>query len=118
MNALRYLIVFISIAVFTGCLESSRAAPAELAEKYGSKVVLYATSWCGYCEKTRKLFKQYNIQYLEYDIENSIEGKREFDQLGAKGIPLVLINGRVVEGYAPKAVLELLKENKKLSYWK
>ena len=32
-------------------------------------VVLYATQWCRYCEKTRKLFAKHGISYIEYDIE-------------------------------------------------
>jgi len=91
----------------SGCLESSRQVPKEIADKYEGKVVLYATQWCGYCEKTRKLFDQRNIEYIELDIEKSIEGQLEFDELGGSGIPLVVIKGRVVEGYAPKAVLNL-----------
>lgn len=71
---------------------------------------MYATSWCGYCRKMREFFEENNIEYTEYDIEASDLGKQEFDALNGKGIPLVLINGRVVEGYAPKAVLDLIGE--------
>ncbi len=109
MKAIRFLFLFISIGVVTGCFESSRAAPTELADKYTDSVVLYSTSWCGYCAKTRELFTSRNIKYIELDIEASSTAKLEFDKLGGRGIPLVLVKGRVVEGYAPNAVLELLK---------
>jgi len=109
INVIRYVCLSIIIVALTGCFESSREAPPDIATKYGSKVVLYATSWCGYCEKTRELLKHSDIEYLEYDIESSAQGKQEFDKLGGKGIPLVLINGRVVEGYDPNAILELAK---------
>ena len=110
MNIRYLLIAFPLLLTLSACFETSRQAPANIADKYRGKVVLYATSWCGYCEKTRDLFEQRNIQYIELDIESSLEGKTEFDQLGAKGIPLVLIKGRVVEGYAPNAVLNLYHE--------
>ncbi len=108
MKTIHTLFLVILITLISGCLESSREAPAELSSKYGDAVVLYATSWCGYCEKTRKLLKENNIDYIELDIEASSEAKQEFDSLDGNGIPLVLIKGRVIEGYAPKAVLKLV----------
>lgn len=109
MKMVRYSFLFLIICILTGCLKTSREAPTEIADKYGDIAVLYGTNWCGYCEKTRELFKRNNIEYIDYDIETSREGKFEFDKLGGKGIPLVLIKGRLVEGYVPKTVLELAK---------
>lgn len=110
MKSIRYIFLVSVISLLMACIESSSEAPAELVQKYGDTVVLYATSWCGYCEKTRKILDRNNIKYLEHDIESSNVGRFEFEKLGAKGIPVVLINGRVVEGFAPKAVLQLAKE--------
>ena len=107
MKAIHYGILLLILSLLAGCLESSRAAPTHIAEKYSDKVVLYSTSWCGYCRKTRELFKNNYIDYIEIDIETSNEGRSEFDELRGKGIPLVLIKGRVVDGYAPKAFLKL-----------
>ena len=107
MKKIRYGILLLIFSLMTGCLESSREAPLSLADKYKDKVVLYSASWCEYCRKTRKLFENNYIDYIEIDIETSNEGKREFDELEGKGIPLVLIKGRVVDGYAPKAYLKL-----------
>jgi mycoredoxin len=107
----RYFVIFSVLALLCGCLESSREAPTTLSEKYGEKVVMYATSWCGYCQRMREFFAANNIDYQEYDVEASSEGMREFKDLGGKGVPLVLVKGRVVEGYAPKAVAKLLKSN-------
>lgn len=109
MKLLQSGVLLLIIGLLSGCLESSRQAPADIASKYADNAILYSTSWCGYCEKTRKLMDKNNIDYVEFDIEHSKEAKAEFDQLGGRGIPLVLIDGRVVEGYAPKAVLELAK---------
>ncbi|MBK8187504.1 MAG: glutaredoxin family protein [Cellvibrio sp.] len=72
-------------------------------------VVLYATDWCGYCKKTREFFKDNNIAYVEFDIEKSAEGKQEYNQLKGKGIPLVVINGKVIRGYNPSSMKEILQ---------
>jgi len=103
------LVLLAFSATLGGCIESSREATPSLADKYNGKVVLYATSWCSYCQKTRELFSEHNIGYIEYDIEASGASMQEFKALGGKGVPLVLAKSRVVEGYAPKAVLKLLQ---------
>jgi len=72
-------------------------------------VVLYATSWCGYCRATRELLGQLGVPYKEFDIENSKQGKQEYKGLNGKGVPLLLINGEIVRGYNPNKIKELLR---------
>jgi len=110
MQTIRYLLLLILIVTISACQDSSREIPNNTAEKNNAEVVLYSTSWCGYCEKTRKLFKEKNIAYIERDIEKSREARQDFHKLGGKGVPVVVINGQVVKGYNPKAVLKLLNE--------
>ena len=76
-----------------------------------NEVILYATEWCGYCQKTRVLFKENNISYVEYDIEKSTIGRREHKRLGGKGVPLLRINGKVIHGYNEKLILASLKSD-------
>lgn len=75
------------------------------------QVVLYATEWCGYCQKTREFFKQNNISYVEYDIEKSERRRREHKRLGGKGVPLVKINDKVIHGYNPTLMLRYLRSD-------
>lgn len=74
---------------------------------HDGKVILYATDWCGYCEKTRSLLRTYNIDFFEYDIEKSQEGLAQYTKLGGKGIPVLFINGRVIHGYDPEKIIAL-----------
>lgn len=76
---------------------------------HDNKVVLYATSWCGYCAKAREFFAEHKIDYFEYNIETSAEGKRQYDELNGRGIPLVLVNGKRVQGYRPDQITQYLK---------
>jgi len=76
-----------------------------------NEVILYATEWCGYCQKTRVLFKENNISFVEYDIEKSTIGRREHKRLGGKGVPLLRINGKVIHGYNEKLILASLKSD-------
>lgn len=99
------VLVLAGIKIFaSGGLVSS---PSEQVNQYPGEVVLYATSWCGYCKKTRALLRDQQIAFTEYDIEKSERGAREFKALNGRGIPLVLIDGEVVRGYDPDRILKL-----------
>ena len=76
-----------------------------------NQVFLYATEWCGYCQKTREFFRENNISYVEYDIEKSEWANREHKRLGGEGVPLVKINGKVIHGYNPKLMLASMNSN-------
>lgn len=78
--------------------------PPDFSAAHPEGVVLYATDWCGYCKKAREFFKQHNIAFVEYNIEKSEEGKKQYDQLHGSGIPLVVIRGEVLRGYNPEAM--------------
>jgi len=83
--------------------------PPPLVAHQDRSVVLFATSWCGYCAKTRALLKRYDIPFLEYDIEKSAEGYAHYQRLGGRGVPVLQIGTRVIHGFDEAAILEALQ---------
>ena len=79
----------------------------DYALEHNGQVILYSTDWCGYCVKARKLMDKNDIEYVDYDIEKSQKGKEQYDRLGGRGIPVLLIDGEVVKGYDPNRILKL-----------
>ena len=74
-----------------------------------ANVVLYATDWCGYCKQTRRFLDSKGIPYTEYDIEKSAEGRKAYEALGGRGIPLIDVNGTLIRGFSPEEILAALK---------
>lgn len=64
------------------------------------RVTMYATSWCGYCKKARRYFNKRGISYLEYDIEKDEVAKRMYDLLGGKGVPVILVGKKRMNGFS------------------
>ena len=64
------------------------------------KVVMYSAAWCGVCKKAKKYFKANNIQYKDYDIDKSSKGKRDYKKLGAKGVPVILVGDKRLNGFS------------------
>ncbi len=40
------------------------------------------------------------IKYKEYDVEKSAKGKSEYRRLGAKGVPVILVGKRRMNGFS------------------
>ncbi|MGE8100673.1 glutaredoxin family protein [Pseudomonas fluorescens] len=74
-----------------------------------ARVVLYATDWCGYCKLTRRFLDQKGIPYREFDIEKDAEARKAYEALGGRGIPMLDVNGTLIRGYEPDAILTALK---------
>ncbi|EPJ80725.1 glutaredoxin [Pseudomonas sp. CFII64] len=73
-----------------------------------ARVVLYATDWCGYCKQTRRFLDSKGIAFKEYDIEKSPEGRKAYEALGGRGIPLIDVNGTIIRGFSEEAILAAL----------
>lgn len=64
------------------------------------RVIMFSTDWCGYCKKARRYFKSKGIKYVEYDIEKSNQARKMYDSIGGKGIPVILIGKKRMNGFS------------------
>ena len=64
------------------------------------KLIMYSASWCGYCKKARNYFNQKRIRFTEYDIEKNATAKRKYDQLGGRGVPLIVSGNNKMSGFS------------------
>ncbi len=73
-------------------------------------VTMYATSWCGYCKKARAYFQQNNIAFTEYDIETNAQARKAYDKLGGRGVPVILIGKKRLNGFSEKGFQSLYED--------
>lgn len=106
----RYLLIAIVLlaAHFRVEIRNFIDPPPDYGQAHNVGVVLYATSWCGYCAKAREFLAQNNIPYYEYDIEKSPEGREQHKRLGGSGVPVLWVNGETIKGYQPQLILNAL----------
>jgi len=76
-----------------------------------SGVVMYSASWCTVCRKARKYFRQIGITFTEYDIERSVKGRLEYNKLGARGVPVILVGDKRLNGFTEEAFNKLYYKN-------
>jgi glutaredoxin 3 len=72
------------------------------------EVVLYTTSWCGWCRRTRQLFNDKGVAFTDIDVEQ-VPGAREEMRTRSGGrntVPQVFIGGRHLGGYDDTRALD------------
>jgi glutaredoxin len=70
---------------------------------------MYATDWCPYCRKAREFFARRGITYAELDIEKSPAARAEYDRLGGRGVPLILVGTQRMNGFSQERLARMLK---------
>lgn len=75
-----------------------------------SKVIMYSTSWCGYCKKARAMLRQRQVEFTELDIQANQQAKRDYDRLGGKGVPLIVIGSTAIAGFNVAKIRRALED--------
>lgn len=78
-------------------------------------ILLYSTSWCGYCRKARALLTELGVPFEEKDIEKSAAANTEYlgKNNGRSGVPLIDIDGKILRGFSEGAIRRLVAERRK-----
>jgi len=85
------------------------AKPRAPTRSAAPQVVVYTTSWCGWCRKTLAWLEDRGVDYVNKDIEANPHHRDELvEKTGRTSIPVVEIDGSLVRGYDPERMASLL----------
>lgn len=87
-----------SAPVAAGAPTAGGARPA--AQRPAPRIVLHTTSWCQVCRAARAYLNARGLAYEDYDIETDAAAYQRYKGLGGRGVPLAVIDGSVVNGFA------------------
>jgi glutaredoxin len=91
------------VSVATPTIEPVKQPIAENSKN----VLMYSTSWCGYCKKAREHFIKNRVTFIEYDIEKDDRANRMHDILGGGGVPMIIYNGKMMRGFSESKFISL-----------
>lgn len=81
--------------------ESWTGVPSESSQAGGTnKVVMYSAEWCGVCKRAKRYFQKNKVRYTEKDIDRSKRARKEFEKLGGRGVPLILVGRKRLSGFS------------------
>jgi glutaredoxin 3 len=62
-------------------------------------VVMYSTSYCGFCDRARRLLHSRGIAFQEIDVTRDPEARRKIvAETGHRTVPVILIDGQLIGG--------------------
>jgi glutaredoxin len=82
------------------------AAPVDVAS-----VTMYSTSWCPHCKRARAYFAEKGIRFTEIDVEKSESGRRDYEAIGGKGVPVILVGDKMMRGFSPEGFERLRRKS-------
>lgn len=80
----------------------SPTLPAGPAARGSKTVVLFSRANCRSCQQARQYFQSQQIKFAEIDIGLDPEGRKRFEALGGEGLPVILIDGKRMNGFSPQ----------------
>jgi glutaredoxin 3 len=65
-----------------------------------ARVLIYTTSWCGYCVRAKALLDSRGIDYDEVSLDDDPQFRQKLlDLTGGWTVPQILVDGRPIGGY-------------------
>lgn len=77
-------------------------------------VIIYTTTWCGYCKKAKAYLKKRGVDFVEKDVEKDAEAAEELAQKAAtanvkpSGVPVIDVRGKLILGFDEPALAAAL----------
>jgi glutaredoxin len=84
-----------------------RDAPAA---KPKDRVRVFTAVWCGYCKKAKAYLAGRGVPFEEVDVEATDRGRREFEQIGGSGVPVILVGNQRMDGFEAQGLEAMLAE--------
>lgn len=73
------------------------------------KIKIYTTPYCPYCHSAKEYFEEKGVEYEEIDVMADPKGGEELFKIsGQYGVPVILIDGKVIIGFDKSAIDEAL----------
>ncbi|MES9846573.1 MAG: glutaredoxin domain-containing protein [Candidatus Sedimenticola sp. PURPLELP] len=74
------------------------------------RVTLYSTRQCSYCRQAKAFLQKKKVPFAEFDVERNRRAFNDFQRAGGRGVPLILVGGRSLNGFQPKQLEKALRD--------
>jgi glutaredoxin-like YruB-family protein len=74
------------------------------------KVILYGTSHCPWCHKTREFLQENKVKFSDINVEEDQKAKKDMiKKSGQLGVPVIDIDGSIIVGFDESTIKKYLK---------
>ncbi|PKM70432.1 MAG: NrdH-redoxin [Firmicutes bacterium HGW-Firmicutes-18] len=75
-----------------------------------SKIVVFSSNTCPHCVTAKDYLKSKGIEFTEKNVSTDMEARKELMGMGYMGVPIILVDDEVIEGFNKAKLDELIKE--------
>jgi len=73
-----------------------------------AKIKIYTSSTCSHCSAAKEYFKEREYSYEERNVSTDPSAKKELMKMGYMGVPIIMVDDEVIEGFNKNKLDELL----------
>jgi len=73
-----------------------------------AKVVVYSSNTCPHCTTAKDYLKEKGVEFEEKNVTTDMEARKELMSMGYMGVPIIMVDGEVVEGFNRAKLDELV----------
>ena len=85
----------------------------KVVKEKNSKVIVYSTPTCPYCNALKDFLKENKIKFENIDVSKNQKAAREIvKKSGQTGVPVTIINGKVIVGFDQAALEKAIGNGK------
>ena len=89
----------IALGLYFGWQQVSNREAQQSLVGQSADIEIYTTSRCGYCKQAKAYMDEHGIEYLEKNVETSMELRLEFRDRGGRGVPYLFVYGEPMRGF-------------------
>lgn len=75
-----------------------------------ARVTLYSSRNCAHCRRAKAFLLQHHIPFTEQDVERNKRAQLDFMRAGGRGVPLILVGERSINGFEPQQLKKALRQ--------
>lgn len=74
-----------------------------------TKIKIYSTPTCPYCNMAKEFLKKHKIEFTDVDVsEDQKAAKEAVEKSGQMGVPVIDISGKIVVGFDEEKIKNIL----------
>ena len=84
------------------------AAAAGAALSGQPRIIVYYADWCGACRKAKRYLSEKGVRFEIRNVDNPAVAAELRSKTGARSIPVIDVDGRILTGFSPQALDQLI----------
>ena len=73
-----------------------------------SKVIVYSSDSCGYCQKAKAFLRENGVEFIEKKVDSDPVAQAEMRGMKAQGVPVIKVGDEIIMGFNRERLEALL----------